>query len=214
MDRGEDAGTRVRFVFFLSLFSLSLSLFLPHLFFFLSFSPRFISPPLYFLCSCATHADYKLTAYLDARAMVTVRSRKHGVYDCKPLPLLWSKLATHGYGPHNTLMFDDLRRNYVFNPRQGLVIRPFRKSFRSRATDRELVKLKHYLLAISQLDQAGFENLDHERWEKWLRREGGGREVLREVEREVEEIKAALARGKGGGEEGGESGAGTLPPSA
>jgi len=139
--------------------------------------------------------------------MVTVRSRKHGVYDCKPLPLLWSKLAEHGYGPHNTLMFDDLRRNYVFNPRQGLVIRPFRKSFRSRATDRELVKLKHYLLAISKLEQAEFEKLDHDRWEKWLRREGGGREALREVEREVEGIKAALA-GRGGGEGGGEGEAG------
>ena len=158
--------------------------------------------------------------------MVTVRSRRHGVYDCKPLPLLWAKLGeSHGYGPHNTLMLDDLRRNYVFNPRQGLVIRPFRKSFRSRATDRELVKLKHYLLAVSRLDRSEFENLDHDRWERWLRREGGGREALREVEREVEEIKAALEEarngggggGGGGGQEGGEEGgggrgAGTLPP--
>ena len=106
-------------------------------------------------------------------------------------------------------MFDDLRRNYVFNPRQGLVIRPFRKSFRTATTDRELVKLKHYLLAIARLDQSEFENLDHDRWEKWLRREGGGREALRAVEREVEEIKAALDEARnGGGRGGGEGGAG------
>lgn len=207
----------VRMVFFSPSFFLSLSL----------SSSFFLTSSFTFLLkkkkrSCANHPEYKLTAYLDARAMVTVRSRKHGVYDCKPLPLLWAKLASHGYGPHNTLMFDDLRRNYVFNPRQGLVIRPFRKSFRSRATDREFVKLKHYVVAISGLDRGSFERLDHDRWEKWLRREGGGREALRAVEREVEEIKAALERkgGQGGGQGeegedgGGGAGGGTsaLPP--
>lgn len=180
----------------------------------ISFSLSHVSLFLSFNNSCASHPDYKLTAYLDARAMVTVRSRRHGVYDCKPLPLFWAKLEQlgHGelYGPHNTLMFDDLRRNYVFNPRQGLVIRPFRKSFRSRATDRELVKLKHYIQAIARLDRAAFERLDHDRWEKWLRREGGGREALRAVEREVEEIRAALeeARNGGGGNGEGEEGGG------
>ena len=235
MDRGEDEGARVRicFFFFFALFFLKFffSLFSFFLltslsFFSFPFVPPHPTPPqTHTPQSCASHADYKLTAYLDARAMVTVRSRRHGVYDCKPLPLLWAKLEQlgHGglFGPHNTLMFDDLRRNYVFNPRQGLVIRPFRKSFRSRATDRELVKLKHYILAIARLDRAAFEGLDHDRWEKWLRREGGGREALRAVEREVEEIRAALEEvqrkggegggaGEGEGEEGG-GGAGTAP---
>ena len=48
-----------------------------------------------------------------------------GVFDCKPLPLLWAKFPEH-YGEHNTVMLDDLARNYVYNKQNGLVIRPFR----------------------------------------------------------------------------------------
>jgi len=47
-----------------------------------------------------------------------------GVFDCKPLPVLWARFPD--YTPDNTIMFDDLRRNFAFNPQQGLVIRPYR----------------------------------------------------------------------------------------
>ncbi len=47
-----------------------------------------------------------------------------GVFDCKPLPVLWAKLPE--YNDQNTIMLDDLRRNYAFNPQNGLVIRPYR----------------------------------------------------------------------------------------
>ena len=47
-----------------------------------------------------------------------------GVFDCKPLPVLWGRFPD--YTPDNTIMFDDLRRNYVFNPQNGLVIRPYK----------------------------------------------------------------------------------------
>ena len=47
-----------------------------------------------------------------------------GVFDCKPLPVLWARLPE--YTADNTIMFDDLRRNYVFNPQNGLVIRPYK----------------------------------------------------------------------------------------
>ena len=47
-----------------------------------------------------------------------------GVFDCKPLPVLWAKIPE--YTPENTIMFDDLRRNYAFNPQNGLVIRPYK----------------------------------------------------------------------------------------
>ena len=47
-----------------------------------------------------------------------------GVFDCKPLPVLWGRFPE--YTAHNTIMFDDLRRNYVFNPQNGLVIRPYK----------------------------------------------------------------------------------------
>lgn len=64
-------------------------------------------------------------------------------------------------------MLDDLRRNYVMNKQQGLVIRPFQKAFKNRATDRELVKLKYYLCEIAQLDVLS--ELSHRHWERYLK---------------------------------------------
>ena len=39
---------------------------------------------------------------------------------------MWAKFEGQ-YGPHNTVMIDDLRRNYVLNQQQGLVIRPYKR---------------------------------------------------------------------------------------
>ncbi len=50
-----------------------------------------------------------------------------GLFDCKPLPLLWAKFPEN-YNEHNTVMLDDLARNYVFNKQNGLVIRPYRRA--------------------------------------------------------------------------------------
>jgi len=123
----------------------------------------------------ATHPDFQLTAYMDALAMVTVNTAKHGVFNAKPLEVLWSNLAGHfggvrHWGPHNTIMFDDLRRNYAFNPESGLVIKPYRRSATNRATDDALLRLTTYLLAIAELPT--FDGLDHGRWERWLRKRG------------------------------------------
>ena len=50
--------------------------------------------------------------------MVTVSMEKYGVFDCKPLAFLWAKFPEH-YTEHNTIMFDDLGRNFVLNPQNG-----------------------------------------------------------------------------------------------
>lgn len=123
----------------------------------------------------ASHPDFQLTAYMDALAMVTVRTPAHGVFNAKPLEVLWSNLAdAHGghrhWGPHNTIMFDDLRRNYVFNPESGLVVTPYRKAATNRGSDDELLRLTKYLLAIAELPT--FDGLRHSRWERWLRKRG------------------------------------------
>ncbi|KAL4857255.1 Ubiquitin-like domain-containing CTD phosphatase 1 [Chlorella vulgaris] len=89
----------------------------------------------------STHPDYKLAFMLDHRAMLTVQHPKYGLFDCKPLAFLWAKFPEH-YGPHNTIMLDDLRRNYVLNKQQGLVIRPYRRAHLTRGTDRELLYLR------------------------------------------------------------------------
>jgi len=64
-------------------------------------------------------------------------------------------------------MFDDLRRNYVMNTQNGLVIRPFRKAHEHRHTDRELVHLTEYLLTIAE--KPSLSDLDHAQWERHLR---------------------------------------------
>lgn len=66
------------------------------------------------------------------------------------------------YNAKNTIMFDDLRRNFVMNPQNGLVIKPFKKAHINRSTDQELLGLADYLVAISDLDDLG--ELDHRRW--------------------------------------------------
>lgn len=108
--------------------------------------------------------NYKITALLDHLAMITVKSDSHGVFDCKPLGLIWGLFPKY-YNPNNTIMFDDLRRNFVMNPQNGLVIRPFRKAHLNRSTDQELVGLTQYLLAIADLDDLS--HLDHKKWESY-----------------------------------------------
>ncbi|XP_011028306.1 PREDICTED: ubiquitin-like domain-containing CTD phosphatase [Populus euphratica] len=106
--------------------------------------------------------NYKITALLDHLAMITVQSDSRGIFDCKPLGLIWAKFPEF-YSSKNTIMFDDLRRNFVMNPRNGLVIKPFKKAHANRDNDQELVKLTQYLLAIAELDDLSV--LDHKNWE-------------------------------------------------
>lgn len=109
--------------------------------------------------------NYKITALLDHMAMITVQSDSRGVFDCKPLGLIWTQFPEY-YSSKNTIMFDDLRRNFVMNPQNGLIIRPFRKAHANRDSDQELVKLTQYLLAIAELDDISV--LDHRSWESYI----------------------------------------------
>ncbi|KAJ8529780.1 hypothetical protein K7X08_036615 [Anisodus acutangulus] len=105
---------------------------------------------------------YKITAMLDHMAMITVQSDRYGVFVCKPLGLIWAHFPEF-YSPKNTIMFDDLLRNFVMNPQNGLAIRPFKKAHANRSSDQELMKLTQYLLAIADLDDLSV--LDHKNWE-------------------------------------------------
>ncbi|XP_020599261.1 ubiquitin-like domain-containing CTD phosphatase [Phalaenopsis equestris] len=108
--------------------------------------------------------NYKITALLDHLAMITVQTDSHGTFDCKPLGLIWANFPRF-YSSTNTIMFDDLRRNFVMNPQNGLIIRPFRKAHLNRSTDQELAKLTQYLLAIAELSD--FSSLNHRNWESY-----------------------------------------------
>lgn len=107
---------------------------------------------------------YKITALLDLLAMITVQTDSHGTFNCKPLGLIWAHFPEF-YSSKNTIMFDDLRRNFVMNPQNGLTIRPFRKAHLNRSSDQELVKLTQYLLAIAELPDLSL--LDHRNWESY-----------------------------------------------
>ena len=94
--------------------------------------------------------NFKIMQLVDHGAMITVQTEKYGMFDCKPLGWLWAKYPQ--YTERNTIMFDDLKRNFVMNPQNGLRIRPFKKAHLNRGTDRELVGLTKYLLAIAKLE--------------------------------------------------------------
>ena len=82
--------------------------------------------------------------------------------------VIWDKYPR--YNETNTIMFDDLRRNFLMNPCNGLRIRPFKNAHSSRSTDDELLKLTFYLKSIASL--SSFVELDHKHWESYLLNNG------------------------------------------
>ena len=113
-------------------------------------------------------ARFQVLALVDHGSMVTVGplAGRASVFDCKPLAYLWHHYPC--FSADNTIMFDDLRRNFVMNPGSGLRLRPFRNGPTSRDDD-ELLRLADYLEAIAGLDAEAFRALDHSRWERYLR---------------------------------------------
>eukprot|EP01112_Ceratiomyxa_fruticulosa_P006655 TRINITY_DN1750_c0_g1_i1.p1 TRINITY_DN1750_c0_g1~~TRINITY_DN1750_c0_g1_i1.p1 ORF type:complete len:325 (-),score=56.76 TRINITY_DN1750_c0_g1_i1:58-1032(-) len=114
----------------------------------------------------ATNPNYKITAYFDALAMITVTTPKYGTFNAKPLAVVWGLFPD--YHPENTIMFDDLRRNFIMNPQNGLKIQPFREAPLNRDKDVELLNLTTYLTLIASMPD--FSSLDHDRWEKFVKK--------------------------------------------
>lgn len=112
----------------------------------------------------SSNPNYKIAFYLDSSAMISVHTPKYGLVDVKPLGLIWGKFEQ--YNNKNTIMFDDIRRNFLMNPRNGLKIKPFRDAHSNRQHDKELLKLAKYLKYISKLEN--FSDLNHKHWEKHL----------------------------------------------
>lgn len=108
--------------------------------------------------------DYKIAFYLDSSAMISVYTAERGVTDCKPLGVIWGKYSQ--YSAANTIMLDDIRRNFMMNPQSGLRIRPFRRAHFSRDNDKELLRLKKYLKDIA-VNVTDFSQLNHAKWESY-----------------------------------------------
>uniref|UniRef100_A0A673XXR1 Ubiquitin-like domain-containing CTD phosphatase 1 n=1 Tax=Salmo trutta TaxID=8032 RepID=A0A673XXR1_SALTR len=109
--------------------------------------------------------NYKITFMLDSAAMITVHTPKRGVVEVKPLGVIWGKYSEF-YSKRNTIMFDDIGRNFLMNPQNGLKIRPFMKAHLNREKDKELFKLSQYLKEIAKLEDFSF--LNHKHWERYL----------------------------------------------
>ena len=118
----------------------------------------------------STNANYKITFMLDSAAMITVHTPRRGLIDVKPLGVIWGKFSEF-YSKKNTIMFDDIGRNFLMNPQNGLKIRPFMKAHLNRDKDKELVKLTQYLKEIAKLDD--FLELNHKYWERCLSKKQG-----------------------------------------
>ncbi|PIO40638.1 hypothetical protein AB205_0094320 [Aquarana catesbeiana] len=69
----------------------------------------------------STNANYKITFMLDSAAMITVHTPRRGLIDVKPLGVVWGKYPEF-YSKKNTIMFDDIGRNFLMNPQNGLKV--------------------------------------------------------------------------------------------
>lgn len=116
------------------------------------------------LLGVSSHSDYKIMCNLDSLAMISVHTPKYGVVEVKPLGVIWGKYSQ--FSASNTIMFDDIRRNFLMNPQSGLKIRAFKNAHQNRATDRELLDLARYLKEIAGV--ADFSILNHKHWERYL----------------------------------------------
>lgn len=116
------------------------------------------------LLQVTTNTNYKIMFYMDWGAMISVYTSDRGVTDVKPLGVIWGKYKQ--YTAKNTIMLDDIKRNFLMNPQSGLRIRPFRRAHISRSTDRELFKLMKYLKDLAE-HCPDFTKMNHSKWESY-----------------------------------------------
>ncbi|XP_034937252.1 ubiquitin-like domain-containing CTD phosphatase 1 [Chelonus insularis] len=118
------------------------------------------------LLGVTDNPNYKIAFHLDCQAMISVYSKERGLIDVKPLGVIWGKFPA--YSPRNTIMFDDIRKNFIMNPGSGLKIKAFREAHLNRDKDTELLKLAHYLEQIADVDD--FQTLDHRKWQDYKKK--------------------------------------------
>uniref|UniRef100_A0A2P2HZU0 Ubiquitin-like domain-containing CTD phosphatase 1 n=2 Tax=Hirondellea gigas TaxID=1518452 RepID=A0A2P2HZU0_9CRUS len=119
------------------------------------------------LLGVTSNPNYNICFYVDSLAMIRIDAPNYGVVEVKPLGVIWGKYSH--YTSKNTIMFDDLRRNFLMNPQNGLKIKAFRNAHENRDTDVELLKLAVYLKDIAVLQDLS--KLRHSKWENY--RKGG-----------------------------------------
>ncbi|KAF7490617.1 Ubiquitin-like domain-containing CTD phosphatase 1 [Sarcoptes scabiei] len=113
---------------------------------------------------CTRNSNYKIAFFLDITAMISIHTQKYGVINVKPLGVIWGKFPQFNH--KNTIMFDDLRRNFLMNPQNGLKIKSYRNAYKNKDKDKELYHLAKYLKLIALLND--FSSLNHDHWHKMI----------------------------------------------
>ena len=103
--------------------------------------------------------------YLDNSAMISESMSTSMIdliwlVDVNLLDVIWGKFPC--YTPQNTIMFEEIKKNFLMNPQNGLRIRPFTKAHKNREKDRKLLYLARYLKKIASKDEMS--DLDHKKW--------------------------------------------------
>lgn len=151
-----------------------------------------------------SHRDYRIAYLVDGAAMITVEHPRRGRVDAKPLGVLFSLPEFAGrVHPARTIMFDDLRRNFVCNPFNGLRIRACRNLPSIRDSDTELAALSVYLeLLLQEQAEDIRDRHKHRGWRKLVEEKLAAgwrpREMLLPV-LAVGQASASTAAGAGGG---------------
>ncbi|CAK9808187.1 Ubiquitin-like domain-containing CTD phosphatase 1 [Anthophora quadrimaculata] len=112
----------------------------------------------------SNNSYYKIACHLDSNAMITVITSRYGAITAKPLAIIWGKYRQ--FSAKNTIMFDDISRNFIMNPQSGLKIKPFKHAHITRRKDKELLKLSQYLKLIAKVDD--FQTLNHRKWQEYI----------------------------------------------
>jgi ubiquitin-like domain-containing CTD phosphatase 1 len=113
------------------------------------------------LSSMGVYSDprFRVMACVDFSAMVTLHTAAHGVFNAKPLAVVWAKLPQ--FSAANTIMFDDLSRNFAFNVNNGVKIQAFRNAPTTRDSDTVLLQMQRFLETIR--DAEDISALDNKR---------------------------------------------------
>lgn len=81
----------------------------------------------------------------------------------KPLGVIWGKFPGI-FTPKNTIILDDTPKNFLLNPKNGVLIRSFRDAHVTRKEDEELKYLTEYLDDIALVEDLS--EKDHGNWEE------------------------------------------------